>query len=484
MIVKRFYEDALAQASYLIGCVATGEAAVIDANRSVEQYIEAAAAEKLRIVAVTETHIHADYVSGSRELAERTGATLYLSDEGDDTWKYAFAGQPNVRLVRHGDVIRVGRLRLDVARTPGHTPEHITFILTDEAASGEPLGAFTGDFIFAGDVGRPDLLERAAGVKGTMEAGARTLYRSVAGFKALPDHLLLWPGHGAGSACGRSLGGLPVTSLGYEKLANWGLRTDDEQRFVGEVLSGQPDPPAYFREMKRINKEGPPLLAGFKQPPRLAGSQLADLLERREMVIDIRSAAETAMGLLPGALNLPLGAAFTTWAGWLLPYGRPLYLLASGDEDVAAAVRYLALIGLDDVRGWFGAEVLRSPENRERLETVPQIAAVDAARQLADRRVVVLDVRSGGEYEAGHIPGALHISLGDVTRRAAEVPRGRPVVVHCAGGTRSPIAVSLLRRLGIRDVINMPGGFTEYAAAGLEVEQSGMAEPVAEGSLG
>lgn len=220
MILKRFYEERLAQASFLLGCPASGEAVVIDPNRDAERYIGEARAEGLRITTVTETHIHADFVSGSRELARRTGAVLAVSAEGGPDWQYAFAREAGVRPLHDDDVIRAGSVSLKVRHTPGHTPEHLSFLLTDEAGDAGPLGAFTGDFIFAGDVGRPDLLERAAGIAGTMESGARQLFCSLKSFREFPDRLLLWPGHGAGSACGKKLGGMPVTSLGNEKLAN------------------------------------------------------------------------------------------------------------------------------------------------------------------------------------------------------------------------------------------------------------------------
>ena len=271
MLIKRIYDTKLAQASYLVGCQATGEALVIDPNRDVEQYLRAAEAEGLRITHVTETHIHADFVSGSRELARRTGATLLLSDEGGADWKYRFAKEDGATLVTGGDQFMVGNLRFDVLHTPGHTPEHITLLVTDTPATDQPMGAFTGDFIFVGDVGRPDLLEKAAKVEGTMVAGAKTLYASIERFKRLPDYLQLFPGHGAGSACGKALGAVPTTTLGYEKLANWGLTAADEAEFIQMVLAGQPEPPTYFAEMKRINKEGPAILGGFAHPPRLAG---------------------------------------------------------------------------------------------------------------------------------------------------------------------------------------------------------------------
>jgi hydroxyacylglutathione hydrolase len=224
MILKRFYDEKLAQASYLIGCAATGESIVIDANRDVAQYVDAAAREGVKVTHVSETHIHADFVSGSLELARRTGAEMLLSDEGDAAWKYAFVNAAGATLLRGGDTFMVGNIRIDVLHTPGHTPEHLSFLITDTLATSEPMGAVTGDFLFVGDVGRPDLLERAAGIAGTMETGARTLFQSLQRFKSLPDYLQIWPGHGAGSACGKALGAVPTSTLGYERIVNWGLR--------------------------------------------------------------------------------------------------------------------------------------------------------------------------------------------------------------------------------------------------------------------
>ncbi len=470
MILKRFYDDKLAQASFLIGCGATGEAAIIDPNRDVDQYLRAAAAEKMRITAVTETHIHADFVSGARELAERAGARLYLSDEGDADWKYGFANQPNVTRVRDGDHIRIGNVRLDVMRTPGHTPEHIAFVLTDEPASKEPMAVFTGDFVFVGDVGRPDLLERAANYAGTMEKGARVLFDSLTKFRTLPGHLMLWPGHGAGSACGKNLGGLPATTLAYEKLTNWGVRSENETAFVREVLAGQPEPPVYFKEMKRINKQGPPFLGGFRDPEKLAGERIVELVDGGEVVVDLRSSAANAAGAIPGTLHIPAGNTFTTWAGWLLPYDRPVYLLANDLAEVRAAVRDLAMIGLDRVAGWLGEDTLAAwTKASGALIATPSISASDAARKLAARQVTLLDVRGSSEYSAGHVPGVVHIPLGYLASRAGELPKDRPIAIHCQGGTRSPIAVSVLRRAGFKDLFDARGGYAEFEAKGLGV---------------
>ena len=355
MLLKRYYDEPLAQASFLIGDTVAREAVVVDPHRDVDLYLKAAETEHLRIVAVTETHIHADYLSGTRELARRAGATAYLSDEGDADWKYGWGHEPNVRLVRNGDAIRAGRVRLDVLWTPGHTPEHVSFVVTDEAASPEPVGVLTGDFVFAGDVGRPDLLERAANMQGTMERGARTLFASLARFRdSLPGHLLLWPGHGPGSACGKNLGGLPVTSLAYERLTNWGVKTTNEAEFVREVLAGQPEPPVYFKHMKRMNKDGPAMHGEFREPPRLDDAGLPAALARGDIVVDLSPTKAVLAGAIPGAFSIPVGTSFPTWAGWLLPYDQPISLLSNDGARALAAVRQLARIGLDDVRGWYG----------------------------------------------------------------------------------------------------------------------------------
>jgi hydroxyacylglutathione hydrolase len=474
MLLKHVYDPKLAQASYLIGCQATGEAIVIDPNRDVEQYVNLAEEEGLQITHVTETHIHADFVSGTRELAATTGAQLYLSDEGDADWKYAFARDAGARLVRDGDEFMVGNLRFQVMHTPGHTPEHISLVVTDTPATDRPIGVLTGDFVFVGDVGRPDLLEKAAKVMGTMEAGARTLFRSLQRFKELPDHLQIWPGHGAGSACGKALGAVPQSTLGYERIANWGLLAEDEEEFVATVLAGQPEPPNYFAEMKRINKEGPAILGGFRRPERLTLTQLDQRLASGEIVIDTRPAAEFAAGHIPGTINIPLNRSFNTWAGWLVPYGRSFSLIAHGHDDHSAideAVRDLAFIGLDDTSGYFSAEVVDqwSAAGHE-LATVPQTSVTELVERLRDGEVSVLDVRGQSEWEAGHLPGVLNIPVGYLTERMDEIPRDRPLVVHCQSGSRSAIAASVLRANGFSNVSNLSGGIVDWQRSGLPVE--------------
>lgn len=474
MFLRRFYEDHLAQASYLLGCQACGEAVVVDANRDVEQYIAAAAAEGLRITHVTETHIHADFVSGSRELAERAGATLLLSGEGGPGWQYAFAKGAGARLLEDGAAFDVGEVRIHAMHTPGHTPEHLTFLVTDTATADRPMAAITGDFVFVGDVGRPDLLERAAHVTGTMRSSARDLFRSLQRFKALPDYLQLWPGHGAGSACGKALGAMPQTTLGYERLFNWGLAESDEQRFVDTVLDGQPDPPRYFAAMKRINRDGPFVLGGLPHPERLGAARLRPALDAGATVIDTRHATDFASAHVPGTINIPLNRSFATWAGSLLPLDQPCHLLVDDDDApalAARAARALALIGFDHIGGYFGAESIdewRAAGGA--IETVPTLTAQELRSRLAAGGVTVVDVRNDQEWTAGHLAGAQSIPLGALAQRMAELEPDGAIVVHCQGGTRSAIAASMLLAAGHRTVANLAGGFTAWNAAGFPVE--------------
>ena len=473
MLLQRLYDPKLAQASYLIGCSAAGEAIVVDPTRDVDQYLRAAQALGVRIAHVTETHIHADFVSGSRELAGRAGAALYLSDEGGPDWRYDYAGTAGAVLLHDGDELTVGSVRLRALHTPGHTPEHLSFLVTDAAAATEPIAAVTGDFVFVGDVGRPDLLERAVRVKGTMEASARTLFRSLQRFKAQPDWLQIWPGHGAGSACGKGLSATPHSTVGYERRFSWAWAVEDETEFVRLVLAGQPEPPAYFARMKRVNKEGPAPLGSPPRPARCTPDRLLPVLESGARIIDLRPAAQYATGHVPGTLNLPLSRSFTGYAGSVLPDDRDLYLLAadSVETQAAEAARDLALIGFDRVLGVFGPEAIegwrKAGRELERITSISAARAADAARAGG----VILDVRSQAEWDAGHIPGAEHVPLGSLPDRLDALRADRPIVVHCQGGGRSAVAASLLAASGVKDVANLAGGFAEWSSTGLPVER-------------
>jgi hydroxyacylglutathione hydrolase len=474
VLLHRLWDPKLAQAGYLIGCTEAGEALVIDATRDVDQYLALAASLNLRIAHVTETHIHADFVSGSRELAARAGAKLYLSDEGGPDWRYDFAASDGAVSLHHGDGFTMGRVGVEVLHTPGHTPEHLTFLIIDGAAATEPIAAVTGDFVFVGDVGRPDLLERAARVEGTMESAAKTLFRSIQRFKSQPDYLQIWPGHGAGSACGKGMSAIPHSTVGYERRFNWAFGVADEAEFVRLVLEGQPDPPKYFGTMKRINKEGPRALGGLPRANPLAAERITEVLDRHELVIDTRSSAEYATGHLPGSINIPFNNAFTTWAGWVVPYDREIYLISAKPEGRQSelALRDLAMIGLDRVAGSFGLDALGAWTHAGRpLAGFGRISARDLSDRLDAGTAAVLDVRSRDEWEEGHIPGVVNIPAGEIADRMGELPQNRPLVVHCQGGTRSAIAASLLDARGVTEVLDLPGGFAEWEREGLPVER-------------
>ncbi|MGI8818118.1 MAG: MBL fold metallo-hydrolase [Gemmatimonadales bacterium] len=475
MLLRRFYDPKLAQASYLLGCTSTGEALVVDPSRDIDPYLQAADAEGLKVAHVTETHIHADFVSGARELAHRAGARLYLSEAGGDRWRYGYAAESGAIGLHDASRFEVGRVELQVLHVPGHTPEHLTLLVTDTATASEPMGAFTGDFIFVGDVGRPDLLEQAARVRGTMQERARQLFRSLQQFRTRPDYLQIWPGHGAGSACGKSLGAVPQTTLGYEKRFNWAFGITDESEFVRAVLAGQPEPPRYFAEMKRINQSGPRLLGGLRRPARLPVPTLATILDEGGIVVDTRQAPEFVLGAVPGTISIPVNRSFTTWAGSLLPYDRDFYLIIDdrSGQTVDELVRDLAGIGLDRLAGYFGTETIEVwRTSKGHLQTIPTLTLAQVSTQLRTDGVTVLDVRQEGEWKSGHLPGSLNVPVGSLEERVQEIPRDCPVIVHCQTGARAAIGASLLRARGFADVRYFPGGLAEWRAAGMPEKTS------------
>jgi hydroxyacylglutathione hydrolase len=473
MHFKRFYDESLAQASYMLVCDTTREAIVIDPTVDVSQYTRAAGAARARITHVTETHIHADFVSGARALAESAGATLDLSAEGGKEWGYTASALKTANPLRDGSEILVGKIRLKVEHTPGHTPEHLAFLVSDLQRGDDPVGALTGDFVFVGEVGRPDLLERAAGVKGSMASSAGDLYRSIRRFSTQPDHLQIWPGHGAGSACGKSLGSMPQSTLGYEKLFNWAFAEMTEKEFVATVLRDQPVPPRYFASMKRVNRaaELPP---AFTFPQQLGLPELESALKTEKPVIDTRAATKFAAGHVPGTLNIPLGKSFLNWTGALAPDDGDLYFLteAESDEAVESILADLAKIGLCSVAGFFRADVLLDWKSRRgEAQDVPQLSPGELESVLGKKTVQIVDVRSPDEWNRGHLPGAIHIPLAAFPERVGELDASLPVILHCQGGGRSSIAASFLQAKGVENVSNLAGGYDRWVAEGYEVEK-------------
>jgi hydroxyacylglutathione hydrolase len=466
MLLKYFYDKSLAHASYLVGCQKSGEAIVIDPGRDVTPYLDAAKAEGLRITGSAETHIHADFVSGSRELADRVGARLYLSDTGPSDWKYLFADRHDSRLLKDGDTFHVGKVKIAVLQTPGHTPESISFMLTDEGGGANvPMGIFTGDFVFVGSIGRPDLLETAAGVVGSAEVGARQLYHSVERFRELPDHLQVWPAHGAGSACGKGLGAIPSSTVGYEKLFNPALQFHDEQKFVDYILSDQPETPFYFAVMKRVNKVGPELIKDLAPVNVIDPSELASTAAKH-LVIDTIASGEFGKAHVPGTINVP-ASNLVQWAGFFVDYNQPVFLLAD-EASLPALLKSLRSIGIDNVGGYFDAGAVESAGLRTQAYRSASPSELQSPIQSGE--VALLDVRAATEFQAGHIAGARHQFLGTLPRNLDKIPRDKPIVAQCLAGGRSAIASSLLQRAGY-EVINMQGGYKAWVDAGLPVVQ-------------
>lgn len=474
MLLERYYDESLAQASFMIACEQSGEAIIIDPNRDVERYVRAASARRLRIRYVAETHIHADFLSGARALADAARATLVLSGLGGADWSYRYKGGENTRLVRDGESINVGKVRLNVLHTPGHTPEHIAFVVTDTVVGDLPLGIVTGDFLFVGDVGRPDLLERSAKAEGTMERGAKELYASLLRIADLPEYLQVWPGHGAGSACGKSLGSVPQSTLGYERLYNPALQHKSEGAFVRWVLADQPEPPPYFAEMKRLNRDGPPATSGSGAPPQMDAEAVAKARAEPHWIVDVRGSADFAREHLPGAINIPASNKLPTYAGTVLSFDRPIVLLAKSEDQAVSVRRQLALIGLDRVVGWGGLDVLQDvkreggPVSFVRV-IEPRVLAEQIEANGGGPRVI--DVRGRPEWDDGHLPGATHIYLGDLQDRMRELRKDEPIVVQCETGSRSSIAASLLMARGFSDVTNLVGGFQAWHRLGLPVSE-------------
>lgn len=458
MLLKYFYDEKLAHASYMVGCQAVGEAVIVDPARKIEPYIQAAEEEGLKITGVLETHIHADYVSGTYELGKRLGATLYVSDEGDADWKYEYLDGLSYQLLKDGDTFNIGNLTFEVMHTPGHTPESISFLLTDGGANAdEPIGIFTGDFVFVGDVGRPDLLEKAAGVKGTSKPGASDMFDSLNRFKQLPEFLQVWPAHGAGSACGKALGAVPSSTVGYETRFNWAFKYEDRETFIQALLDGQPEPPKYFAVMKHVNKVGPTLLEDLPEVKEITDlNELKNLIAYGEQVIDTRNNEQFANKHIEGTINIQNVNSFANWAGWLVDYDRPLYLLAKREEldEILVALRS---VGVDNVAAFM--DVDQALEQADELESYAWITPAEAEEKINNENAHVLDVRNLTEWQAGHLKDSSHIMLGTLLDRTDEVPKDQPIIVLCGSGGRSAIGASILQSKGMKEVYNLTGGY-------------------------
>ncbi|MHB8763686.1 MAG: MBL fold metallo-hydrolase [Deferrisomatales bacterium] len=444
----------LAHLSYMVGH--GGLAAVIDARRDCEPYLALARERGCRIAHIFETHRNEDYITGSVELQRRTGAEIHHGRSLD--WGFG-------REAAEGDEFRLGAIRLRVLETPGHTDESLSLTLADTSFAEEPVAVFTGDALFLGDVGRTDFYpERAREVAGL-------LYVSIFE-KLLPlgDHVLLYPAHGAGSVCGSGMASREFSTLGYERRFNPALQAGDREVFIERKLAERHTQPPYFRLMERYNQRGDaPVLSGLPEPQVLTPDEFEQALHGGAVALDVREPEAFAGAFLPGSLNIPLDM-LAAYAGWLLPPDRDLLLVTTQPTDVTAALQPLRRIGYDRVAGYLGGGMHAWETSGRSLDAV----GVVTARQLVDAlegpdAPVVLDVRKAEEFEAGHLPGAVHVFLGHLPERLDEVPKGRPVVTFCGSGRRASIAASILKRSGYPEVANNLGSVQACRAVGCEL---------------
>lgn len=472
LLLERIEDEGLAQYSYIVGSRGAAEVAVVDPRRDMDVYLDWCRQRGARITFVLETHIHADYASGARALAERTGATLLVSaHDGGEAFEVTGRHQD----MAHGTRISVGGVDLEAVHTPGHTPEHLSFLVFERDRP-EPVAMLSGDFLFVGSVGRPDLLgdEESVGLAGQ-------LYDSVQRLQAYPDTLPMYPGHGAGSMCGAGMGQAFSTTLGQERQSNPYLEPAlSRETFIQRVLESAPPFPPYYRRMKRINAAGPPFL------DQLPGHRALDVeafhwhVKAGHVVIDLRDQTAFGAGHVPGAFGIGAGRMLSMWAAWVVPYDTPLLLI--GDEsEIDEATRALIRVGLDEVQGFLHGGMAAWTSAGLPVAHTAQLTPGELQRQLAARnRPHVLDVRTDAEWREGHLPEAFHIMGGYLPDRVGEVPRDQSVVVMCGSGYRSTIAASVLQRVGFTHITNLTGGMKAWKDAGLETTRDTQA-PVSAG---
>jgi hydroxyacylglutathione hydrolase len=467
MIFRQFYLEALGHASYLVGSEETGEAFVLDVRRDVEQYYDYARSQGLRIRYAADTHQHNDYLTGITELQSRTPLELLAGARAD-------LGYEAERL-DDGQRLRMGEIEFEVLHTPGHTPEHISFLVRDLSRGEDPVIFFSGGALLVDDVARPDLL----GGREAAEAGARDMHATLKDkVLTLPDHVLLYPTHVAGSLCGGNIGSMLVSTIGYERRLNsLAACADDADRFVDECIDmdALPTVPPYWSRMRGQNAQGPKPLGGsggrLGEPTPLRPAAFAAAKEKGAVVLDCRAPEAFGGGHVPGALNVGLGASFPTWAGSVLPPDRPILLVLDRSDDLWEVTWHLLRIGYDVPDGWLAGGMMAWRTSGRGIEGVPQWTAGDLARKIETGDApLILDVRQPGEWQKGHVPGAVHIPGGELVRRTDELPKDRLIAAYCGSGFRSSVATSLLRHRGFTEVVNVLGGWQAWTARGCPVE--------------
>lgn len=465
MIFQRIEARGLAHYSYLVGCAETGQVAVIDPRRDVDVYERTAAENGWTIGQVLETHIHADFASGGRELARRTGAPLHASrhDEGE-LYEVSFPHED----LGDGDEIEIGSVRLRALHTPGHTPEHLSHLVFTPEGGAEPHMMLSGDFLFVGSLGRPDLLGEEA-----KRALADAMYDSVRDKLAgLPDALEIHPGHGAGSMCGAGMSDRPFSTLGIERVSNPYLDPGlEREAFVDRLLGHVPPFPPYYLRMKRINSDGPALLGELPGNRPIAVDEFAALMGEGAVVVDSRPAASFGEGHVPGALGIGLGPSLSVWGSWLIPYDKPILVVLADPTGAPDAARALVRVGLDDIRGYLDGGMTAWSAAGQTVSELPQLEAPALElRRTEGEPITIVDVRTAEEYADGHVDGALNIMGGFLADELERLPRdGSPIAVMCAGGYRSTAAASVLLAEGFDNVFNVPGGVARWAQSGLRL---------------
>ncbi len=455
MYFEQFYLGCLAHASYMLA--SEGEAVVVDPQRDVEIYLTAAEANQVSIRHIFETHLHADFVSGHRELASRTGARIYIGAQAEATF-------PHVP-VKDGFQLQVGQIRITALETPGHTPESMCFVIADEEKSRAPWAVLTGDTLFLGDVGRPDLSKRF-----TAAQLAGMLYDSLHHkILKLSDDVLVYPAHGAGSLCGRNMRAERVSTIGTERLTNYALQIKSREEFVGQLTSNLPARPEYFQQDAEINRTGASALSDLPALSPIEPAELKALLAEGGIALDVRPGEQFAAAHVPGSVNIALSGQFASWAGAVLGLAAHPVLIAESLEAVSEARMRLARIGLEDARGYLKGGIEAWSKGGFALATLPQITIESLNDRLPASALQVLDVRREPEWEAGHIAGAAWWPLDNFKVAPPEIDRDVPVAVHCKGGYRSMIACSLLQRAGFKNVFNLVGGFDAWQQAKLPV---------------
>jgi hydroxyacylglutathione hydrolase len=463
VIFKQFYLESLGHASYFIGAEETGEAFVLDVRRDVDGYFAEAQARGMQLRYAADTHQHNDYLSGICELPERADVQLLAGGR-------ASLGYP-VRRLEDGERLRMGEVEFEVLHTPGHTPEHISLLVYDRSRGEEPALLLSGGALLVDDIARPDLLGDEEKTRASALEFCHTLQEKIL---RLPDHVQVFPTHVAGSLCGGSIGSMLSTTVGYERRMNRQLaRLDDAEGFVQRCLELKdlPTVPPYWRRMRRQNADGPRLLGVLGQPPALRPDEFAQYsAEENVIVVDCRSPEAFAVHI-PGALNVGAGNSFSIWAGTVLPEDAQTLLVVESPAELGDLYWQLLRIGYPMPSGWLAGGMKAWRTSGREIEILPQWTVRDLRREIArDRDLMVLDVRQPAEWSKGHIPGACHISGGELPDRVAEIDQEKRVAVICGSGYRSSVSASLLKRQGHDRVYNVLGGMTGWKSAGFETE--------------